>query len=80
MTVLLEYLYMLQNYVHLYCRYYLKGPKEGQWDIFISNLPGIIDNVTPSKKYGGFWITIPLVQPTALLEFPSWEQIFAGKV
>ena len=34
--------------MHTY-RYYLKGPKAGQWDLFLSNLPGIVDDITPSK-------------------------------
>ena len=53
----------------LYKRYHLKGPKAGQWDMFISSLPGTVDNITPSKKVPGFWIAIPSVRPTALLDF-----------
>ncbi|XP_065890169.1 adipocyte plasma membrane-associated protein-like isoform X2 [Dysidea avara] len=64
-------------------RYYLKGPKEGQWDMFISSLPGVIDNITPSKKHGGFWVTIPMVNPSALLDFSqqwSWLQLILAKL
>ena len=30
-------------------RYYLKGPKKGQVDTFVENLPGLIDNIRPSS-------------------------------
>ncbi|XP_065889707.1 adipocyte plasma membrane-associated protein-like isoform X2 [Dysidea avara] len=64
-------------------RFYLKGPKEGQWDMFISGLPGIVDNITPSRKYGGFWFAVPFVRPSALLDFSSqqsWIQFIAAKL
>ena len=37
--------------------------------MFISNLPGVVDNITPSKNITGFWVAIPTVRPTALLDF-----------
>jgi len=65
------------------CRYYLKGPKEGQWDMFINSVPGVVDNIIPSKKYGGFWVAIPMVNPNVLLDFSSqWSlmQFLMAKV
>ena len=50
-------------------RCHLKGPKAGQWDFFISDLPGLVDNITPSQRISGFWVAIPSVRPTALLDF-----------
>jgi len=64
-------------------RYYLKGDKKGQWDMFISGLPGIVDNITPSKKYGGFWFAVPFLRQNALLDFSSqlsWIQSIGAKV
>ncbi|KAI0239757.1 Adipocyte plasma membrane-associated protein [Lamellibrachia satsuma] len=36
-------------------RYYLKGPKQGQVDTFIENLPGLPDNIRESSG-GGYWL------------------------
>ncbi|KAL1414762.1 hypothetical protein MTO96_007232 [Rhipicephalus appendiculatus] len=35
--------------------YYLKGPKQGQTDVFVDKLPGMPDNIRPSKR-GGYWV------------------------
>ena len=39
-------------------RYWLKGPKAGQRDVFIANLPGYPDNLSYDGK-GVFWIALP---------------------
>ncbi|KAK2190443.1 hypothetical protein NP493_81g00003 [Ridgeia piscesae] len=36
-------------------RYHLKGPKKGQVDTFVENLPGLPDNIRPSSD-GGYWL------------------------
>ena len=36
-------------------RYWLKGPKAGTHDIFIDNLPGFPDNISPGLQ-GRFWV------------------------
>ena len=64
-------------------RYYLKGPKKGKWDVFVSNLPGTVDNLTPSKKHNGYWAALPMVLPTVLLDYSpqqSWLQSIMAKV
>lgn len=33
-------------------RYYLKGPKEGTFDIFVDGLPGLTDNLSRDGKGG----------------------------
>jgi hypothetical protein len=38
-------------------RHYLKGPKKGQSDIFISGLPGYPDNIRSNNK-GGFYVSL----------------------
>lgn len=37
-------------------RYYLKGEKKGQTDVFLDGLPGIPDNMTPDED--GLWIAL----------------------
>ncbi|MGH8561383.1 MAG: SMP-30/gluconolactonase/LRE family protein, partial [Nevskiales bacterium] len=38
-------------------RYWLKGPKAGQHDVFIDNLPGLPDGVSCSEA-GVFWVAL----------------------
>jgi len=50
-------------------RYYLKGEKKGQSDVFIDGLPGVPDNIRPDGK-GGILVSLPLARspqaPTVL--------------
>ena len=72
---------MLTANVLYYYRYHLKGPNARQWDLFLSNLPGIVDNITPSKLIPGYWVAIPSVRPTALFDFSFhwslWQHVKA---
>lgn len=57
--------------------------KKGKWDVFLSDLPGVVDNITPSKKFGGFWVSLLMVLPTILLDFlsqQSWIESILAKV
>lgn len=36
-------------------KYYLTGPKTGSTEVFIDNLPGMPDNIRPSRD-GGYWV------------------------
>jgi hypothetical protein len=38
-------------------RYYLRGPKQGQQDVFIDGLPGYADNIRSNGK-GGFYVAL----------------------
>ena len=38
-------------------RYWLKGPRAGQHDIFIDHLPGFPDNIS-SNRQGTFWVAL----------------------
>jgi hypothetical protein len=38
------------------CRYYLRGPKAGQTDVFVDNLPGLPDNISPNARGNGYWV------------------------
>ncbi|MET0593378.1 MAG: SMP-30/gluconolactonase/LRE family protein [Polyangiaceae bacterium] len=40
-------------------RFYLNGPKAGQNDIFVDNLPGFPDNITWSPSRRVFWVALP---------------------
>jgi len=54
-------------------KYYLKGPKKGQSEIFVEGLPGLPDNITPDKD--GLWV--PLVT-AADEDHPSGFAIFSN--
>uniref|UniRef100_A0A1B0D711 Strictosidine synthase conserved region domain-containing protein n=1 Tax=Phlebotomus papatasi TaxID=29031 RepID=A0A1B0D711_PHLPP len=41
-------------------KYYLKGERKGTWQVFLDNLPGHPDNLSPAED--GFWV--PLVAPS----------------
>ena len=61
----------------------MKGPKKGKWDVFVSELPGIVDNIIPSKKYGGYWVALPILWPAVLLDYSPqqpWLQYIMAKV
>lgn len=53
-------------------KYYLKGPKAGQSDIFVEGLPGLPDNLTPDAD--GIWV--PLVS-AADSEHPNTFALFS---
>ena len=38
-----------------YYRYHLKGPQAGHIEIFVNNMMGMPDNITPSHN-GGYWV------------------------
>ena len=43
------------TFIRIIHRYYLTGPKAGTWDTFASNLPGLPDNLSHSKR-GTIWV------------------------
>ncbi|XP_022083059.1 adipocyte plasma membrane-associated protein-like [Acanthaster planci] len=42
-------------------KYYLKGPKKGQVEVFADNLPGLVDNIRP-RRAGGYWVGMATVR------------------
>ena len=65
-------------------RYYLKGPKTGQIEIFADNLPGLVDNIRP-RQGGGYWAGLAVVrkQPFSIYDFVAarpWVRILFAKV
>ncbi len=52
--------YVLVNETGAYriMKYWLKGPKRGDSEVFIENLPGFPDNISYNEK-GTFWVALP---------------------
>jgi sugar lactone lactonase YvrE len=59
-----SFLLVVETGLYRIRRYWLKGPKEGQSDMFIENLPGFPDNVTSNGK-GTFWLALFTVRNPA---------------
>ena len=63
-------------------RYYLKGPKSGTHDIFVSNLPGIPDNICHSSR-GNIWVPLASVRRGPVVDFltrNAWARLLIAKV
>ena len=61
----------------------MKGPKVGTWEIFIDNLPAIVDNITPARHTPGFWAAGVVARYNTLLDFMSdkpWLRQITAKV
>ncbi len=61
-------------------RVFVSGPRAGEKEMFIENLPGFPDNVTYSKESNTFWVAVgsprnPLVD--ALADKPFWRKVIA---
>lgn len=52
-----SYVLINETYRYRITRYWLTGPKTGQHDIFIDNLPGFPDGVSSSGR-GTFWVAL----------------------
>jgi sugar lactone lactonase YvrE len=59
-------------------RIYLRGPRAGQNDIFVDNLPGFPDNITWSPARRAFWIALAAPRERAIDALGQWP--FARKV
>ena len=51
-----EFVLVAETHASRIQRYYLKGEKKGQSDMFVDGLPGIPDNITPDED--GLWIAL----------------------
>lgn len=60
-------------------RYWIAGPKKGQSDIFIENLPGGPDNVTCNGK-DTFWLALPIGPATRKMMDPLLSRPFLRKI
>ena len=54
-------------YLSSLLRYYLSGPKAGTMDVFVENLPGLPDNISPSAS-GGYWVGFAIARHTPPVE------------
>lgn len=52
-------------------RYWLKGDKAGQSDVFIDNLPGYPDGILASPN-GGFWVAMPYKRDPLAESLQPW--------
>lgn len=50
-------LLICESDLHRIIRYYHQGPKKGQNEVFVDELPGFPDNIRPSSS-GGYWVGI----------------------
>ncbi|KAB7502672.1 Adipocyte plasma membrane-associated protein, partial [Armadillidium nasatum] len=52
-----DFVLVSETFRHKVRRYWLKGPKAGTSDIFVSGLPGMPDNIRP-RKDGGYYLSL----------------------
>lgn len=52
-----DFLVVNETYRFRILRYWLKGSRAGEWDVFVDNLPGYPDNITQSGR-GTFWLAL----------------------
>jgi sugar lactone lactonase YvrE len=53
-----DFVLVNETYRYRITRYWLKGDKAGQHEVFIDNLPGLPDNLQGDRK-GTFWVALP---------------------
>ncbi|AUM11385.1 SMP-30/gluconolactonase/LRE family protein [Ketobacter alkanivorans] len=56
-----DFVLVNETYRYQITRYWIRGPKQGQSEIFIDNLPGFPDGVSSSGR-GTFWVALPTVR------------------
>ena len=66
-----EYVLVNETLAARITRYWLRGPKAGQSDIFASALPGYPDNLTYNGR-GVFWVALPSPRNSALEALAGW--------
>jgi sugar lactone lactonase YvrE len=72
-----EYVLVNETAAHRISRYWLKGPKQGQQDRFIENLPGYPDNISFNGR-DLFWVA--LVGPRIKLLEDSYKSVSTRKM
>ncbi|MBA57245.1 MAG: gluconolactonase [Pseudomonadales bacterium] len=74
-----DFVLVNETYRYRITRYWISGPKQGQSDIFIDNLPGFPDGVSSSGR-GTFWVALPTVrnrQADSMHPYPLVKNIVA---
>jgi len=60
-----DFVLVNETYRYRIVRYWLRGPKSGNHEIFIDNLPGFPDNISSNRK-GTFWLALFTVRNDAV--------------
>lgn len=73
-----EYLLVNETFGLVINKYWLKGRKKGQKEVFFNNLPGFPDNINYNGN-GIFWLAVPNVRPDKAFEDlypkPFWRKV-----
>ena len=59
-------------------RYHLTGALAGTTDVFIDNLPGLPDNVSPNSRGDGYWVAFAVTRTwlmDRLAQLPSLRSL-----
>ncbi|XP_071490565.1 adipocyte plasma membrane-associated protein-like isoform X1 [Diadema antillarum] len=60
-----DFLLIAESIRYRVMKYHLTGPKKGTAEVFVDNLPGMPDNISPSSS-GGYWIAFALANSRML--------------
>lgn len=76
-----DFVLVNETYRYRISRYWLKGEKAGQHDIFIDNLVGLPDNLQGDRA-GTFWVALPTprLASTDLLHRQPWAKNLLAKL
>jgi hypothetical protein len=69
-----EYLLIAETSKARILKYHLVGSKAGEVEIFMNELPGLPDNITPSSS-GGYWIGYATLRNPQTDAFGRWPMI-----
>lgn len=75
-----DYLLVNETWRYRVLRYWLAGPRSGQHEVFIDNLPGFPDGIS-SNRAGVFWLALPSPRKADLdgaHPFPLLKEIIAA--
>jgi strictosidine synthase-like protein len=68
-----EYVLVNETLAARISRYWLRGPKAGQSDVFAAALPGYPDNLTYNGR-GVFWVALPSPRNSELEALAGWPR------
>ena len=76
-----DFVLVNETYRYRIARYWLKGEKAGQHDIFIDNLVGLPDNLQGDRA-GTFWVALPTprLADTDVLHRKPWAKALLAKL
>ena len=56
-----DYLLVNETWKYRILKYWIQGPKQGQWKVFAENLPGFPDNLAVDQA-GRYWVAFPALR------------------